>query len=122
MVTKSHITVQEKYIADELRRLGRCVVRLPNTAIEFEISHRGVEVVADGTRYMMLRDRDICYDRVEFYVKIHNRWECRATQESFDGLRHFEVIDKAGDPFEHSMECLLKAPSNDKRKKVLLCV
>lgn len=133
MITKRHTAVPPvQYIDDELRRSGRCVVRLPNTAIEFEITYRGVEVVFDGSRYVMMCDRDIRYDRMEFYVKIHNRWDCRAMQEGIGSVSHFEVIDKAGDPLEAEDTDWVRGaqyypdhlvPTNEKRKKqvLLLC-
>jgi hypothetical protein len=129
VVIKYHTTLPAQQIDDALRRSGLCVVRIPDTIIEFEITHRGVEVVAENMRYVMYQERDFCRDMLEFTVD--GRWECRAWQEGFDGLSHFEVIDKAGDPFrihdatEYNTKyaAMLTPPANERRKKlILLCL
>jgi hypothetical protein len=99
MVTKAHTSIPAREIDAEMRRRGCCVVHLPNTAIRFEISVRGVEVNADGMRYVMQQQRDLNRDCITFRVTVDGRWECLAAQEGFDGMSYFEVLDKAGDPF-----------------------
>lgn len=132
MVVKYHTTVPAQQIDDELRRSGRCRVRLPNTIIEFEITHRGVEVVAENMRYVMHQYRDVHREWVTFSVTVDGRCEC-TTHEGFDGQVHFYVLDKAGDPMtvvgvdqygspkreQYSID-RLTSPANEKRKKVLL--
>lgn len=132
MAVKYHTTVPAQHIDEELRRSGRCRVRLPGTIIEFEITHHGVEVVVEGTRYVMHQERDFERDGIVFFVTIDQRWVCRASQYGYDGTSTFEVLDKAGDPFEHrndaywekeytaAFQMPLLASPDDKRKKVLL--
>ena len=128
MVAKTHTSIPAKQIDDEMRRCGRCVVRLPNTTLEFELSSRGVEVNADGMRYVMYQERNIERDCITFRVTVDGRWECLATQKGYDGMSYFEVLDKAGDPFyfyrpgEYVSVGALASPANEKRKVLLLCL
>jgi hypothetical protein len=75
-------------------------VRLPNTSLEFEITRRGVEVNAGGTRYVMYQERNIERDNIVFSVTVDGRWVCRVSQYGYDGTSTFEVLDKGGDPFK----------------------
>jgi hypothetical protein len=125
MVTKTHTSLPAKTIDDEIRRCGRCLVRLPNTHLEFELTRRGVEVNAGGTRYVMHQARDFERDGVVFSVTVDGRWVCKASQYGYDGTSTFEVLDWAGDPFYRPGEYVsvgtLASPANEKRKVLLLC-
>jgi hypothetical protein len=108
-------------------------VRLPNTSLEFEITRRGVEVNAEGMRYVMYQERNIERDSIVFSVTVDGRWVCRVSQCGYDGTSTFEVLDKCGDPIVRNDDYwekeyaaafqtpLLTSPANEKRKVLLLC-
>jgi hypothetical protein len=122
MATKATTTVSAEHIDEALRQRGQLTVRVNDSPMLFELTRRGVEVNAGGTRYVMCQARDIERDCITFRVKVDGRWECTATQGR-DGVSHFEVIDKAGDPFGitgYTRGELMPTTTNEKRNRVLL--
>ena len=122
MATKATTTVSTEHIDTALRSQGQLTVRVNGSPMLFEITRRGVEVNAGGTRYVMHQSRDIERGCITFRVKVDGRWECTATQ-GFDGMNYFEVLDKVGDPFGiagYTRGELIPTTTNEKRNRVLL--
>lgn len=124
MATRANTAVKVSDIDEDLRRKGRCDVRLPGVPAVFTITHRGVEVAYANTRYMMMEER-LVDGSVVFTVSIGgNRFECTATQGALDGVARFYVIDRTTKPLDKPQYVLLGWPDHaptPSKKMLLLC-